>query len=866
MQSIQRKPKRVHPSLASSRLQQTKITILLLGGILSGCASQNKLAIAPDLSTNPPPNAYLDLNKHGRLDPYENPTLSIERRIDNLLSQMTVEEKTCQLATLYGYGRVLKDPLPTSEWKSEIWKDGIANIDEQLNGWPPKRVNGQPVPANPNIWPPSAHARAINQIQHWFIAETRLGIPVDFTNEGIRGVNHYAATCFPSQNGMGCTWDRELLREQGEIVGAEARALGYTNIYAPIMDVSRDQRWGRNEDTFGESSYLTAELAIPMIESMQANGVASTLKHFALYSIPKGGREGLARTDPQIGPREADEELLYPFARAFREAHPWGVMSSYNDYDGVPISGSDYWLIDILRHEYGFNGYVVSDSDAVEYLFNKHHTAGTYKEAVRQAVMAGLNVRTTFNPPQRFIQPLRELVHEGAVPMKVLDARVRDVLRVKFSLGLFDHPYVDPQHADDVVMSQKNMDVALRASRESLVLLKNETNLLPLKKSLKKILVCGPNASDPWYAQSRYGPSSEPVTTVLEGIRNKFKTPPTTVAATPASPSLIGDPASPSLPSENAATQASQLQNEQTTEVVYAKGCNSVDPGWPQTEVLPEPMTETEKQGIDEAVAAAKGADVAIVVLGDGRHTTGEDQSRTSLDLPGRQLDLIQAISATGTPVILVLINGRSMSINWPAKNIPAILCANFPGAQGGTAIADVLFGDYNPSGKLTTTWPKTVGQIPMNFPTKPNAQWESPKAANVAGALYPFGHGLSYTTFDYSNLKIKPAKDDKFTTTGDVIVNVDIKNTGKLDGDEIVQLYTRDLVSSVTTYEKQLSGFQRVPLHSGETKTVEFLIKNERLSLINRNWKRVVEPGEFKVMVGASSEDIRLEGLFTVK
>jgi beta-glucosidase len=828
-----RSRKRKRESLWRSVDSLSFLLLPLICSFLVGCASHPNLKSA-DLNSNPPQNSYLDLNKNGRLDPYENPNLPIEKRIDNLLSQMTVDEKTCQMATLYGYGRVLKDPLPTPQWKSEIWKDGIANIDEQLNGWPPKRRDGEPVPANPNIWPASAHARAINEIQHWYIAETRLGIPVDFTNEGIRGVNHYAATCFPSQNGMGCTWDRELLSEQGAIVGAEGRALGYTNIYAPIMDVSRDQRWGRNEDTFGECSYVTAELAIPMIESMQANGVASTLKHFALYSIPKGGREGQARTDPQIGPREADEELLYPFRRAFAEAHPWGVMSSYNDYDGVPISGSSFWLIGILRHEYGFHGYVVSDSDAVEYLFSKHHTAATYKEAVRQAVMAGLNVRTTFTPPEKFIVPLRELVHEGAVPMKVLDDRVRDVLRVKFALGLFDHPYVDPPKADDIVMSQKNMDVALRASRESLVLLKNEKNLLPLNKSLKKILVCGPNANSHWYAQTRYGPSSEPVVTVLDGLRAKL-----TKTGTGAVSS---------------------------SEVVYVKGCDSVDPGWPQSEVLPEPMTDSEKAGIDEAVTAAKGADVAVVVLGDSPQTTGESKSRTSLDLPGRQLDLLKAISATGTPVVLVLINGRPMSINWPAANTPAILCANFPGAQGGTAVADVLFGDYNPSGKLTTTWPKTVGQIPMNFPAKPNAQWESSKAANVAGALYPFGFGLSYTKFDYSNLKIKPAKGDKFTTTGDVIVDVDMTNAGKLDGDEVVQLYTRDMVSSVTTYEKQLSGFERVSLKAGETKTLEFTIKNERLSLINRNWKRVVEPGEFKVMVGASSEDIRAEGSFVVK
>jgi beta-glucosidase len=627
---------------------------------------------------------------------------------------------------------------------------------------------------------------------------------------------------------MGNTWDRELLKEQGTIVGVEGRALGYTNIYAPIMDVARDQRWGRNEDTFGECAFLTAELGVPMIQAMQANGIASTVKHFTLYSTPRGGREGNARTDPQIPLREAEDEIVYSFKKAFEVGHAMGTMSSYNDYDGVPISGSSYWLIDRLRNEFGFRGYVVSDSDAVEYLYNKHHTAATIKDAVYQAVMAGVNVRTNFQQPTTYVKPLRELVKEGKLPMKVLDDRVRDVLRVKMELGLFDHPYVDPDNADRVVMTQASLDTALRASRESLVLLKNENNTLPLKKDLKKVFVCGPAADNDWYAHTRYGPYHEEVITVLTGIKDKLK--------------------------------------DTGAQVVYEKGCDYVDPGFPESEIFPEPMSEKEKAGIDKAVEAAKGANVAVVVVGDSAKTTGESKSRTSLDLPGRQLDLIKAMHATGIPVVVVLINGRPMSINWPDKNVPAILCASFPGAFGGTAVADALFGDYNPGGKLSNTWPKTVGQIPMNFPSKPNAQWESSKAANIAGALYPFGFGLSYTTFEYSNIHIHPASGKKFTTTGDVLVDVDVKNTGDRDGDEVVQLYTRDVVSSVTTYEKNLRGFERVSLKAGEKKTVHFVIANEGLSLLNRDMKRVVEPGEFKVMVGSSSEDIRLDGFFLVQ
>jgi beta-glucosidase len=774
---------------------------------------------------------FMDLNKNGKMDPYEDPNLPIEQRIDDLLSKMSVEEKTNQCCTLYGYHRQLKDPLPTPKWKDAIWKDGIANIDEHLNGYQGGRGIGveSGVMKDPtNVWPASKHAEAINAVQKWFVEQTRMGIPVDFTNEGIRGLAFWHATCFPSGNGMGSTWDRALARKQGEIVGGEARAVGYTNIYAPVLDVQRDQRWGRNEDTYGEAPYLVAEMGLNITQGMQSKGIASTAKHFAIYSVLKGAREGQARTDPQVAPREVEDLLLYPFMRVFSEGHAMGTMSSYNDYDGVPITGSSYWLIDRLRGDFHFDGYVVSDSDAVEFLFKKHHVAESAKGAVREAINAGMNVRTTFSPPEDFILPLRECVKDGSVSMKTLDDRVRDVLRVKYRLGLFDQPYVDPSKADDAIMRPENVAVALQASRESIVLLKNENNALPLSaKSVKKVLVCGPNADEKSQALSRYGPFNVPVTTVLAGVKEKLK--------------------------------------DSGAEVVYAKGCDIVDPGFPESEIDPQPMTDAEKKGIQEAVDQAKSCDVAIVVLGESGKTSGESKSRTSLDLTGRQLDLIEAIHATGKPVVLVMINGRPMTINWCAKNVPAIVEAWYPGAQGGTAVADVLFGDYNPGGKLANTWPKTVGQIPMNFPSKPGALWESNKAANVAGMLYPFGFGLSYTTFEYSNLRVHPESGDAFKTNGNAIVEVDVKNTGSRDGDEVVQLYTRDVTGSVTTYEENLWGFERVPLKAGETKTVKFTITPYMLSLINREWKRVVEPGEFNVMVGASSTDIKQKSTINV-
>src|SRR2546425_540715 len=658
-------------------------------------------------------DTWIDLNKNGRMDVYENQKATIDRRLEHLLSQMNLNEKTCQTATLYGYKRVLQDELPTPDWKKQIWKDGIANIDEHLNGW---AAGSKSIYAN-DI---KKHVWAMNETQRFFVEETRLGIPVDFTEEGLRGVAFPTATSFPSELGMGHTWDPALVGEMGRITGQEARALGYTNIYAPTLDVSRDQRWGRIEDTYGEDPYLVSRLGVEMVKAMQKDfRIASTAKHFAIYSIAKGAREGQARTDPQATLHEVENIFLPPFKAAIKEAGILGVMSSYNDYDGIPVTGSHYWLTERLRNEFGFRGYVVSDSAAVEYLYNKHGVATDMKDAVRQSIEAGLNVKTNFTPPDDFILPLRALVKEGKVSMKTLDDRVRDVLRVKFLLGMFDHPYVeDADYAARTVNSTEHQQIALRAARESIVLLKNDHNALPLNKDLHSIAVIGPNADDDNLTRYRYGPNGVKGTTVLQGIRNK-----------------LGD----------------------KMKVNYAKGCEVTNEHWPETEVLPEPLTQKEKEEIVKAVEAAKNSDVAVVVLGDSPNTVGETASRTSLDLPGRQLDLVQAVYATGKQVVVVLLNGRPMSINWVNKYVPGILEAWFPGAQGGTAIADVLFGDYNPGGKLTVTFPKTVGQIPYNFPTKPNAQWEGEKT-RVNGALYFFGHGLSYTTFGYSNLKINPA------------------------------------------------------------------------------------------------------------
>ncbi|MEZ2335667.1 glycoside hydrolase family 3 N-terminal domain-containing protein [Mucilaginibacter sp. RCC_168] len=770
---------------------------------------------------------WVDFNKNGKMDVFEDPSQTVDKRVADLLSQMTVEEKTCQMATLYGYKRVLKEEMPAPSWKNEVWKDGIANIDEELNNL----VSTTDRAYTEYSFPYSKHASAINTIQKWFVEETRLGIPVDFTNEGIHGLNHDRATPLPAPISIGSTFDKQLVRQAGQTVGREAKALGYTNVYAPILDPARDQRWGRVVECYGENPFHIAELGKQMVLGIQEEGVASTLKHFAVYSVPKGGRDGSARTDPHVAPREMYQIYLYPFRRVIQEAHPMGVMSSYNDWDGVPITGSYYFLTELLRQKFGFNGYVVSDSEAVEYLYSKHHVAGDYKEAVRQVVEAGLNVRTNFTMPQTYIMPLRELIKENKLSMKVIDSRVADVLRVKFRLGLFDDPYVkDPKSSDKKVHTAADNAMSLQMNRESMVLLKNQGDLLPLDKSkLKNILVTGPLAAEKNYATSRYGPSHNPVTNVLDGIKN-----------------YVG----------------------KDVNVTYAKGCNVVDATWPESEIIETPLTAQEQAGIDSAVAQAKQADVVIAVVGEDFERVGESLSRTGLNLPGRQLKLIQALQATGKPVVMVMINGQPLTINWENKFVPAILEAWFPGPESGRVIAETLFGDNNPGGRLPITFPKTTGQIEFNFPFKPASQASqggenSWGKTSVNGALYPYGYGLSYTKFEYSNLQVSPEKEN---SQGDVQVSVDVTNTGSRKGDDVVQLYLKDEVSSVTTYEYDLRGFERVNLASGEKKTVQFTLHPDDLALLDKNMNWTVEPGKFMVMIGSSSVDIKLKKEFEVQ
>lgn len=790
------------------------ITALVQVGLLSASAA-----------TDVYQSGWIDRNKNGTMDPYENPKLAVEERVADLIGRMNFDEKTCQMATIYGYKRVLKDPRPTPKWKTSIWKDGVANIDEHANGI-----------SNSDFLDPVEHGDLLNEIQRWFIEETRLGIPVDFTNEGIRGLCHPRASNFPSQLGIGATFDRALVRRIGEITGKEAKALGYSNIYSPILDTVRDPRWGRTIECYGESPYLVGEMGKQQTLGLQSRGVASTVKHFAAYSNPNGGRDGNGRTDPQISFRDMHEILMHPFQKVITEAAPKGAMSSYNTFDGIPVTGSSYFLQDLLRKEYGFKGYVVSDSGAVSRLHAQHKVAKDFKDAVTQAINAGLNVRTTFKPMGDYVLPLRQVVKEGRVSEETINSRVADVLRVKFELGLFDEPFVDAKAAPAIVHNKKHEAATLEAARKCIVLLKNENNVLPLNpERVKTLLVTGPGADDTAPMLSRYGPKQADVTTPLAGIKK-----------------LVGN----------------------DVKVLYAKGAGFKDARFPVSDLLPEAPNKKEQAELDQAVALAKQANAIVVVLGDDHKTVGESHSRTSLDLPGHQRLLAQEMMKTGKPVIVVLMSGRAASINWIDKHVPAIFVCWHGGNKVGQAVAETLFGEINPGGKLPITFPRTVGQIPLCIPHR-NGAWggQSRKPdANGWGAtravdpLYYFGQGLSYTTFKYSNMTLSPAAP---TADQPITITCEVTNTGKRAGDEVVQLYIKDLVASVTPFEQVLRGFERVSLKPGETKIVSFELKPKRdLKILNRDNKWVVEPGSFETRIGTSSapKGIKLKKKFEIR
>ncbi|GLH72639.1 beta-glucosidase [Geothrix limicola] len=761
---------------------------------------------------------WIDLNKNGVKDPYEDPSLPVEARIRDLLSRMSLEEKTCQLASVYGFAIVMKTPFPEASWRDEVWKDGIGQVVQHLQGRGETDLG----------WPASNRARNGNELQRFFIEHTRLGIPALMGAEGIKGVEAKASTCFPVPLALGATWNPELVQRAAEVMGREAHLLGLGTLWCPILDVARDARWGRFEESLSEDPWLASRLGVAMVRGIQSQGVLATAKHFGPYGYVKGGREGDARTDPRVTPREMEEISFATWKAAIREGGLMNAMVCYADYDGVPLHASEELLQGRLRRDWGLKGYLISDADGMERLATIHGTAQDAKDAYRQCVNAGMDLWLSFEHPKVYVEALRDLVKTGKISRDTLDRRVAEVLYPKFASGLFDHPYTpeDPA-ADAVVGGAAHRAVELEVERQSLVLLKNENHTLPLdRKRLKSLAVIGPVADDAGVALKRYGPYGTAVTTILQGLREV------------AGPGLA---------------------------VKHAKGCALVPKGWPENERYAQPLSPGERQGIDEAVALGRQCDAIVVAVGDsGWTTSGESRSRTSLDLAGRQEDLVRALQATGKPVIVVLCAGRPTTINWIQDHVPAILLAHQPGASGGQAIAEALFGDLNPGGKLNATYPRSVGQLPLAFPTKPNGNDErlGNWSAGLVGPLYPFGYGLSYTSFQYEGLQVEPLNDPNGSL---VRVSFEVRNAGACAGDEVVQLYTRQLLASVTTYEKRLGGFQRVHLQPGERRRVTLDLTRENLEILDRRMHWAVEAGDYKVMVGASSEYIRLEGRFTL-
>lgn len=741
---------------------------------------------------------------------YLDPSAPVELRVKDLLRRMTLEEKIAQLQSLWL--RIGGEVISEDKFK-ELAGKGIGEIT---------RVSGALEVK------PGEGARIANKIQRFLVEETRLGIPAIIHEECLTGFLAVGATAFPQAIGLASTWDPELIEQVASVIRRQMRACGAHQGLAPVLDVARDPRWGRTEETYGEDPYLVARMGVSYVKGLQGedlrNGIIATAKHFAAHGFPEGGRNC---APVHAAPREFREVFLFPFEAVVKLAGVYSIMNAYHDIDGIPCASSRTLLTDILRGEWGFNGFVVSDYFAIRMLENFHYTASDAKDAAVKAILAGIDVELP--SIDCYGKPLLDAVNEGLVPEGIIDIAVSRVLKAKFILGLFENPYVKAEEAAGQLDREEDRALALRTARESIVLLKNN-GVLPISSSVKSIAVVGPNADSKRNLHGDYSftahmdsrdrpPGYDEIfqegavrtVSILEGIRSR------------APPSVT---------------------------INYAKGCD---------------ITGDSKEGFKEAVDMARKSDVVIAVMGEksGMFETGvsgEGCDRYSLKLPGVQEDLMRELCNTGKPIVLVLVNGRPLSLGWIAEECSAIVEVWYPGEEGGNAVADVLFGNYNPGGKLPITFPKDVGQIPLNYSRKPSS------FRNYVGMdakpLFPFGHGLSYTRFEYSSLEISPSS---ISPMGQVRIRFKLKNSGERMGDEVVQLYVRDMVASVARPVMELKGFKRVSLNPGEVKEVEFTLFAEQLAFYDEYMRLVVEPGVFEVMIGSSSEDIRLKGEFKI-
>jgi beta-glucosidase len=750
----------------------------------------------------------VDLRSQERPPDYKNPRLPVEQRVADLLSRMTLEEKVAQLVCLWGSRPQAKPQTDFStdrgdfspEKASQVMKYGIGQIARQRERKGPREG-----------------AVFANAVQKWLIENTRLGIPAILHDEILHGHMAQGSTSFPQPTALATSWDPEFISKVFTAAALETRARGSHQVLGPNLDIARDPRWGRTEETYGEDPYLTSRMAVAIIKALQGPGpgidgdhIIATAKHFTAHGQPESGTN--------IGPANYSErvlrEIFLPsFKAAVTEAGVVSVMASYNEIDGVPSHANKWLLEKVLREEWGFKGNIVSDYYAIPQMVDLHHVAADKAEAAKLALEAGVDIET---PDPDCFALLVQLVKDGRVSESSIDKAVARNLKTKFLLGLFENPYVDPDRAVKVTNSVEHRALAAEAARRSITLLKNDNSLLPLNlNKLKTIAVIGPNADR--VHLGGYSDNPGRGVSVLQGI------------------------------TEKAGSKA---------KVSFAEGCKITKEGgdwWADTSHLSDSATDSKL--IAQAVEVAKASDVAVLVLGGNEDTNKEAWGdnhlgdRDSLELVGRQNDLVKAVLETGKPTVVVLINGGPLSINYIAEKVPAILEGFYLGQETGVGVADVLFGNYNPGGKLTISFPRSVGQLPIFYNRKPTARRGYLYTSKEP--LFPFGYGLSYTSFEYSNLKISPAQ---IRPAGKATVRVIVTNTGQRAGNEIVQLYIHDLVSSVTRPVMELKDFKRISLAAGESKTIEFVITPDKLSFLDLNMNSIVEPGWFDIMVGTSS------------
>ena len=757
------------------------------------------------------------------LPAYKDPSFSIDVRLSDLLSRMTLEEKVGQLLCPLGWEMYEihgNEVCPSGKFKQLIKERNVGML------WATYRADPWTKKTLANGLNPEMAAKAGNALQKYVMENTRLGIPMFLAEEAPHGHMAIGATVFPTGIGMAATWSPELVKEVGQVIAKEIRSQGGHISYGPVLDLTRDPRWSRVEETFGEDPVLSGILGASMVDGLgggnlsQKYATIATLKHFLAYAVPEGGQNG---NYASVGIRDLHQNFLPPFRKAI-DAGALSVMTSYNSIDGIPCTSNHYLLTQLLRNEWKFRGFVVSDLYSIEGIHESHFVAPTKENAAIQSVTAGVDVDLGGDAYTN----LCHAVQSGQMDKAVIDTAVCRVLRMKFEMGLFEHPYVDPKIAAKTVRRKEHIELARKIAQSSITLLKNENSILPLSKMINKVAVIGPNADNRYNMLGDYTAPQEDsnVKTVLDGIITKL------------SPSRVE----------------------------YVRGCA---------------IRDTTVNEIEQAIEAARRSEVVIVVVGGSSARDfktsyketgaavaeegsvsdmecGEGFDRASLSLLGRQQELLESLQKTGKPLIVVYIEGRPLEKNWASEYADALLTAYYPGQEGGNAIADVLFGDYNPSGRLPISVPRSVGQIPVYYNKKAPRNHEYVEVS--FSPLYSFGYGMSYTTFEYSDLQVVQKSARCFE------VSFKVKNTGKCDGEEVAQLYMRDEYASVVQPMKQLKHFERFHLKKGEEKKVTFVLTEEDFFLVNYTLKKVVESGNFHLMIGAASNDIRLQNVILVE